>query len=98
MKKLLLLTILTGWLSTMISNSATANRLSASIHPANDTTRPKIAATTEADKTSKNPAFYFKDLFETDALAINANSGPRLNPRAITFVEDYIGKYGKDLL
>jgi membrane-bound lytic murein transglycosylase D len=37
----------------------------------------------------------FKDLFENDNFANTA--GPRLNPRAISFVEDYIEKNSKDL-
>ncbi len=37
----------------------------------------------------------FKDLFENDNLSSNA--GPRLNPRAISFVQDYIEKNSKDL-
>ena len=97
MKKLLLLTILTGWLNTMIAQTASRN-LAAVQKTSPDTTRTKLSSITEADKSGTNPAFYFKDLFETDALAINANSGPRLNPRAVTFVEDYIGKYSKDLI
>ncbi|HTS43825.1 MAG TPA: lytic transglycosylase domain-containing protein [Puia sp.] len=35
----------------------------------------------------------FKDLF----IAGSTNNGSRLNPRAISFVQDYIAKYGKDL-
>ena len=36
----------------------------------------------------------FKDLFENDNLT---SAGPRLNPRAISFVQDYIEKNSKDL-
>jgi membrane-bound lytic murein transglycosylase D len=97
MKKLLLLTVLTGWLNTMIAQTAT-RKLAVVQKTSQDTTVRKLSGITESDKSSNNPAFYFKDLFETDALAINANSGPRLNPRAVTFVEDYIGKYSKDLI
>jgi membrane-bound lytic murein transglycosylase D len=97
MKKLLLLTILTGWLSSMFAQTAT-DKLAVIQASPKDTAAQKLSSLPEADKTSNNPAFYFKDLFETDALAINANSGPTLNPRAVTFVEDYIGKYGKDLI
>jgi len=95
MKKLLLLTILLGWLSSIFAQSTTRKVLLAHA-PEKDSTINKISGSSEADK-SNNPAFYFKDLFETDALAINANSGPRLNPRAVTFVQDYIGKNGKEL-
>lgn len=37
----------------------------------------------------------FKDLFESGGM--NTDDGPRLNPRAVSFVQDYIGKYGKGL-
>ena len=37
----------------------------------------------------------FKDLFDNDNL--NMNAGPRLNPRAISFVQDYIEKNTEDL-
>ncbi len=37
----------------------------------------------------------FKDLFDNDNL--NNNAGPRLNPRAISFVQDYIEKNAEDL-
>jgi membrane-bound lytic murein transglycosylase D len=37
----------------------------------------------------------FKDLFDNNAVA--SASGPRLNPRAVSFVQDYIEKYGDDL-
>ena len=95
MKKLILLTILTGWISSMFGQ--TAGRLLAVTRIApSDTSIRKISGAPVQVKAS-NPAFYFKDLFETDALAINANSGPRLNPRAVSFVSDYVGKYSKDL-
>src|SRR5688572_20993091 len=100
MKKLLLLTVLTGWFNNMYAQQAVQAK---PLHQATDTSKNagkepvKIAAVTDANKASKSPAFYFKDLFESDALAVNANSGPKLNPRAVTFVEDYIDKYGTDL-
>jgi len=93
MKKLLLSTILTGWLSYLCAQTATQNP---SVTDSTEATRlADISATNKA--AVKNPAYYFKDLFETDALAINANSGPRLNPMAVSFVQDYIARYGKDL-
>ena len=58
----------------------TATRKLAAIQKTSLDTTLKLSGITESDKTSNNPAFYFKELFETDALAINANSGPRLNP------------------
>jgi membrane-bound lytic murein transglycosylase D len=98
MKKLLLLTIHLGWLGHLSAQPATPKK---NIITSKDSTAEKnlarISEVIETDKISNNPAYYFKDLFETDALAINANSGPRLNPRAVSFVQDYIGKNARDL-
>src|SRR6478609_6320649 len=38
----------------------------------------------------------FKDLFNTSTLS-NGVSSNQLNPRAISFVQDYIDKYGKSM-
>lgn len=53
-----------------------------------DTTTESTQATVSVTATKKG----FKDLFENDAIA-----GPRLNPRAISFVSDYMEKNSKDL-
>jgi membrane-bound lytic murein transglycosylase D len=37
----------------------------------------------------------FNDLFESSA--VDESNGSRLNPRAVTFVQDYVAKNGKDL-
>ncbi|MEJ7737609.1 MAG: lytic transglycosylase domain-containing protein [Chitinophagaceae bacterium] len=44
-----------------------------------------------------NPAINFKDLFESDGLGLKIGAGPRLNPRAVSFVKDYIEKNDKML-
>src|SRR3712207_2207565 len=99
MKKLLLLTVLTGWFNHMYAQQAAYKK---SLHqsPGDSTLKKesaKIAALSDGNKVAKNPAFYFKDLFESDALAISANSGPKLNPRAVSFVDDYIERHARDL-
>ncbi len=53
--------------------------------------------TPDTKKAIQNPAYSFKDLFESNGLGIAASGGPRLNPRAVTFVKDYIDKNGRDL-
>jgi membrane-bound lytic murein transglycosylase D len=52
---------------------------------------PGTAAATAANTARKG----FKDLFEKDGFANTA--GPRLNPRAVSFVKDYIEKNADDL-
>jgi len=44
---------------------------------------------------STDPKAGFSELFET---GVTASNGVRLNPRAITFVQDYMEKQGEDLL
>lgn len=66
----------------------------------NPTSGPAIADTTvenAADNTLKaaTPTQKISDLFEEDAT--NTSNAPRLNPRAVNFVEDYIEKHTKSL-
>jgi membrane-bound lytic murein transglycosylase D len=54
-----------------------------------------LKAQPAADSAKKAPDYEgFKDLFVADALGVAA---PKLNPRAVSFVEDYIDKNSKDL-
>jgi membrane-bound lytic murein transglycosylase D len=48
-------------------------------------------------KAVQNPALHFKDLFESPSFDL-ASKGPRLNPRAVSFVKDYVDKNGKELM
>jgi membrane-bound lytic murein transglycosylase D len=91
MKKFLLLNALSYLL--LISSMAQQTVAIETFAPVKDTgTESKIiAAATEANTQKKG----FKDLFENEGLANTA--GPRLNPRAVSFVEDYIEKNNKDL-
>src|SRR6185295_16557840 len=47
--------------------------------------------------TTVNPKNGFKDLFVTTSTLSNGISAAQLNPLAINFVEDYIGKFGKSM-
>lgn len=50
------------------------------------------------DKSNKKPDYEgFKDLFINDATGIAGIAAPKLNPRAVSFVDDYIKKYSNDL-
>lgn len=53
-------------------------------------------AVPDTKKILENPAYSFKDLFEADGLELGIGA-PRLNPRAVSFVKDYIDRYGKNL-
>lgn len=99
LKKLLLLTIfgighskyssaqLVPVTETVSLSADTSQKLVQKQHPAPDTKKA----------IHHNPADSFKDLFESDRLGTTIGSGPRLNPRAVSFVEDYIEKNGKML-
>lgn len=54
-------------------------------------------ATPDTKKAIENPAYNFKDLFETDGLGLGLGA-PRLNPRAVSFVKDYIDRQGKNMM
>ena len=51
----------------------------------------------DTKKITENPAYSFKNLFESDAAEVITIGGPRLNARAVSFVQDYISKNGDDL-
>ncbi len=72
---------------SMESSAVAAQSVAASKDSA---TAPAVAPALPAAKKKG-----FKDLFDLDGQ--NAMAGPRLNPRAISFVEDYIDKNSKDL-
>ncbi len=97
MKKLMLLTVV-GIVYTLNASTQvnTTKELQAVF---SDTTIKSDNSKTSIDikGTAKNPAHSFKDLFETDGPGFTENSGPRLNPRAVSFVQDYIVRYGSGL-
>jgi len=100
MKKLLLLTILGFFCSKYIAAQLVTARetptpITDSISK-KDQPQPRLKADTR--KITDNPAYNFKNLFESDATDVFTDQGPRLNPRAVSFVEDYIEKHGSDLM
>lgn len=97
MKKLMLLTVVGIAYSLNASTQVnTKKELQAVI---SDTEIKSNLSTQSIDikGTAKNPVHSFKDLFETDGPGFTENSGPRLNPRAVSFVQDYIIRYGNSL-
>lgn len=99
LKKLLLLTILGFGQKYVTAQSVLVTEpvsLSADTSQKLDTQKHEVLPDTKK-AIQKNPANHFKDLFETDGLGNKVGSGPRLNPRAVSFVKDYIDKNGKVL-
>lgn len=98
MQKLLLLTILS--LGYSIGISAQTNISTESFGPSSDSTLQKYlpvkSVLPDTKKAIDNPAYNFKDIFEPNGLGLNS-TGPRLNPRAVSFVQDYIEKHATDL-
>jgi membrane-bound lytic murein transglycosylase D len=99
MKKLLLLTMLGFTCSKHIAAQPVAVKDN-SVQQTDtvlkkDQLQPRLKGDTK--KITDNPAYNFKILFESDATDVMTDQGPRLNPRAVSFVEDYIEKHGDDL-
>ncbi|MEP6724308.1 MAG: lytic transglycosylase domain-containing protein, partial [Bacteroidota bacterium] len=94
MKEFLLLGFLLALLSFANAQQAVSLESSAvaieTVSAAKDSIKTVTAAAVPVAKKKG-----FKDLFDNDNLANNA--GPRLNPRAISFVQDYIEKNTEDL-
>ncbi len=99
MKKFLLLTTMVFGFAAELS--AQSDKPASKILPLPDSSLksslPAQITLPESKKIIDNNAHYFQDLFECDGPGNSSNLGPRLNPRAVSFVQDYIEKYGKDL-
>lgn len=96
MKKLLLLTTLGfGYCVKMFAQSnISSSTMSLSTDSSlNNQPRPG----TMESKICKSPSLSYKDVSESDGFGIITNNGPRLNPRAVSFVQEYIEKYGNNL-
>jgi membrane-bound lytic murein transglycosylase D len=62
-----------------------------------DTSLKNSPGQSDSRNISVTPNYSFNDLFEAESYGLQANRGPRLNPRAVSFVEDYIEKNGESL-
>lgn len=89
MKKLLLLNFYV--LASMSTHSALAQNETKELKPAIIDSTDLVNNSTSKKISNQG----FTNLFENAELG--ANSGPYLNPQAISFVKDYINDYGKDL-
>lgn len=98
MQKLLLLAVL--GLGYSIGVSAQTSLASEPAGSSSDSTlqkyHPVKSTLPDTKKAIENPAYNFKDLFESNGPGLNS-TGPRLNPRAVSFVQDYIEKHASDL-
>ncbi|MEJ7768766.1 MAG: lytic transglycosylase domain-containing protein [Chitinophagaceae bacterium] len=99
MQKLLLLTLV--GLGFTIGITAQTQIASEITGPSSDSTllkyHPVKSSTPDTKKAIANPAYEFNNLYEFNGIGVITSSGPKLNPRAVSFVEDYIGKNGKNL-
>ncbi len=99
MKKLLLLTLL-GFPYSQYLVAQTLITKETILQPVDSASKKEPShsrLTADTKKITDNPAYNFKNLFESDASDLVTIGGPRLNPRAVSFVQDYIEKYGTDL-
>ncbi len=92
MKKCLLL-IFWGLMTALFTMGQQTVALE-TVLPAKDT-GSDISAPAAELKTTAASRKGFKDLFENEGMA--GSTAPKLNPRAVSFVEDYIDRYEKDL-
>ena len=93
MNKLVWLTVLfTAFTTTYTFSQSKSEKDNTGINSDTSSTLNIIPVVVKASPSLVNN---FKDLFESNG--INSVDGPRLNPRAVTFVQDYIMKYGKGL-
>jgi len=97
MKKLLLLTFFGFGYTANISSQSNKTKDAISSPDSTDKKTPATRVNLMDPKTINEQVNTFKDLFETDGPGITPDGGPRLNPRAVSFVQDYIEKNGKDL-
>lgn len=91
-KRLFILLMSCLWLSRADAQQGVSSGKLAGNTISNDTLKTGNAATQPAKKSDYEG---FKDLFVTDAGVSLA--APRLNPRAVSFVEDYMEKHSKGL-
>lgn len=99
MKKILLITSL-GIISSqfILAQSVISRDTPADYNDSTSKTEPpKNLLLADTKKITADPASNFKNLFESDATDVINIRGPRLNPRAVIFVEDYIDKHTNDL-
>ncbi len=99
MKKLLLSIILSLPFSRLLV-AQTQTAKSPTTQPADSTSKKepfRSRLTADTKKITDNPAYNFKNLFQSNSSDLITFGGPRLNPRAVSFVQDYIEKYSNDL-
>jgi len=99
MKKLLLLTMLGFGYSEDICSQSKLTKDAFTSVPDTITQKGPInpGPIAESEQSINNELYTYNNLFVSEGPGINANGGPRLNPRAVSFVQDYIEKNGKDL-
>ncbi|MBE7173646.1 MAG: lytic transglycosylase domain-containing protein [Williamsia sp.] len=95
MNKLVSLTVAIFLYAGMQASGQPKAVVSSSVEPIDTFSHKNNLAVPAIVKPASNLLVDFKDLFQLNA--VGSGEGPTLNPRAVSFVQDYISKYGKAL-
>src|SRR6218665_2593804 len=99
MKQLLLVLFMSIAANVSLQAQGSAAGDLSSAHPvATDSLRAYALKAEKKTVPGANQDYGFKDLFVGDAMPVAGLAAPKLNPRAVSFVEDYIDKNSKDLM
>lgn len=97
MKKFLLLAVIGASASPLLAQSNSSKESGPRAKDSSKKYAPVKLSSAAPDTRKALESAAFQDLFETDGLALGLGA-PRLNPRAVSFVKDYIDRYGKNLM
>ena len=95
MNKLVSLTVLMLFHAGLFVSGQSKAIVDSTIEPLDSFSHKNSITAPAIVKPAPNLLVDFKDLFQTNA--IGTGEGPTLNPRAVSFVQDYISKYGNGL-
>ena len=96
MNKLVSLTVLIFFLTGMCASGQSKAIIDSTVQPIDTFSHTNNIAVPAIVKPAANLLVDFKDLFQTSTVGA-AGEGPVLNPQAISFVQDYISRYGNGL-
>lgn len=96
MNKLVSLTILISFLTGICASGQSKAIIDSTVQPIDTFSHTNNIAVPAIVKPAANLLVDFKDLFQTSTVGVGGE-GPVLNPQAISFVQDYISRYGNGL-
>ncbi|MBC8032740.1 MAG: lytic transglycosylase domain-containing protein [Chitinophagaceae bacterium] len=99
MKQLVLVLIaaIAGSFSLLAQQASVTGDLPSAQPVTGDSLRAQALRTEKKAVSATSQDYGFKDLFVGNAMPVAGLAAPRLNPRAVSFVEDYIDRNSKDL-